>query len=87
MRVLITGGSGFIGTNAVEAFAAAGHDVCNLSHRSPLETSQTPLWREGDVLDARGTAEALAEFQPEWVIHLAARAEWDENTTVETGYR
>ncbi len=34
-----------------------------------------------------GLKSLLREFKPEAVLHLAARAECDENTTVETGYR
>jgi nucleoside-diphosphate-sugar epimerase len=87
MRILITGGSGFIGTNAVAAFQRAGHEVLNLSAHSPLDTEQNRSWREGDILDPQSTASAFQQFEPDWVLHLAARADCDENTTVEEGYR
>jgi nucleoside-diphosphate-sugar epimerase len=45
-----------------------------------------PFWHEGDILDRAKTLAAFADFQPDWVIHLAARADCDENTTVEDGY-
>ncbi|MGI9089241.1 MAG: NAD-dependent epimerase/dehydratase family protein [Chthoniobacterales bacterium] len=87
MRIFITGGSGFIGTNAVSAFAAAGHELLNYSAQAPLDSGQNAWWREGDILDQVATTTAIQEFQPDWALHLAARAECDENTTIEKGYR
>ncbi len=82
----MTGGSGFIGKHVVDALLRKGHAVLNYSHHAPLDREQTQYWREGDILDAHKTISAFGEFQPDWVLHLAARAECDENTTVEAGY-
>ena len=87
MRILITGASGFIGTHAVDAFCREGHSILNYSLHAPLKDEHKQYWRAGDILDAAGTAAAFQEFQPTHVLHLAARAECDENTTVEAGYR
>ncbi len=87
MKILITGGSGFIGTNAVDAFAPLGWDILNYSWDAPLKSEQASYWRGGDILDPVATAAAFREFQPNLVLHLAARADCDENTTVEEGYR
>lgn len=87
MRILITGGSGFIGTNAIEIFARQNHEILNYSLHAPLNADQKQYWRAGDILDATATTAAFQDFQPDWVLHLAARAECDENTTVEVGYR
>ncbi|MEP6820921.1 MAG: NAD(P)-dependent oxidoreductase [Chthoniobacterales bacterium] len=87
MKILITGASGFIGTNAVDAFAPLGWDILNYSRDAPLKSEQAPYWRGGDILDPVATAAAFREFQPNLVLHLAARADCDENTTVEEGYR
>jgi len=87
MRILLTGGSGFIGTNAVNAFAGTGHALLDLSQTVPLDPHNRQYWRPADVLDAPALKAAFAEFRPEWVIHMAARTDCVENTTVETGYR
>lgn len=87
MRLLITGGSGFIGTNVVESFAGGKNIVLNYSKHPPLNPAQTSYWRRGDILDAEATLAVFREFQPDHILHLAARAECDENTTVELGYR
>src|SRR6476646_9883119 len=87
MKLLITGGSGFIGTNVIDSFAREGNTILNYSLHAPLNADQTPYWRVGDILDATATTAVFQEFQPDRVLHLAARAECDENTTVESGYR
>jgi nucleoside-diphosphate-sugar epimerase len=86
MKLLVTGGSGFIGTNLIEMLAREGNDILNYSLHAPLNPEQTQYWRGGDILDLARTTAAFREFQPDHVLHLAARAECDENTTVEVGY-
>lgn len=87
MKILITGASGFIGTNAMEYFSGRGDTVCNLDSQPPLNPAHHPMWRKVDILDSASITGAFADFSPDAVIHLAARAECDENTTVEKGYR
>jgi nucleoside-diphosphate-sugar epimerase len=87
MRILITGGSGFIGTNAIEALSNDADAILNYSVHPPLNPDQAPYWHAGNILDPGVTTAVFREFQPDRVLHLAARAECDENTTVEEGYR
>ncbi len=86
MRVLVTGGSGFIGTNFISLAHREGHDILDLSNTSCLDPSHQAFWQEQDLLDQRGLTRRLTDFAPDWVVHLGARAECDENTTVEAGY-
>ena len=87
MKLLITGGSGFIGTNAIEAFSQARNVILNYSLHPPLNSEQARYWQQGDILDLATTIKVFQQFQPNWVLHLAARADCDEKTTVEEGYR
>ncbi len=87
MKILITGASGFIGTNAVELFTSAGDTIRNVDAQPPLNPSHNAFWKKADILDPAALASAFAEFSPEAVIHMAARTDCDENTTVEQGYR
>src|SRR5437868_14247926 len=87
MKLLITGGSGFIGTNAIEVFSNAGATILNYSLHPPLNPEHQQYWVKGDILNAAAVKAAFEKFQPDRVLHLAARAECDENTTVEDGYR
>lgn len=87
MKILITGGSGFIGTNLIDVLPGEENVILNYSLHPPLKPEHKQYWRRGDILDPRATATIFREFRPDRVLHLAARAECDETTTVEKGYR
>jgi len=87
MRILITGGSGFIGTNLIAHLLSKGNEIFNLSLHPPLNAAFRNFWEAGDILDGECLLAKFTMFQPDSVIHLAARADCDENTTVESGYR
>lgn len=75
MKVLITGGSGFLGTSVGAGLAAAGHSVisADLHAATPGATSATPVVSTMlDVTDADGVRAVLEEHRPEAVVHLAA---------------
>ena len=66
MRVLVTGGRGFLGAYVCEAFRAEGHEPVGLGRA------------DGDLAEP-GVAERLvAEHEPEAVVHLAAVMPGDE---------
>jgi nucleoside-diphosphate-sugar epimerase len=87
MRIFTTGGSGFIGTNLIQSLLDAGHSVLDYSLSPPANPRLQATWVQGDILDAVALQKACQDFAPDAIIHLAARAECDENTTVEEGYR
>lgn len=88
-RVLITGGSGFIGTNLIDTFLADGWEVMNFDRDPVRDARQSGLLRSGDIRDRSALIAALQDFRPDQVVHLAARtdldgrtlAEYDANTT------
>jgi UDP-glucose 4-epimerase len=76
-RVLVTGGSGFIGANLVRRLRADGHEV----HLILRPTASD--WRLRDIRasvaihvvdmgDATAMTKALEQLKPQWVFHLAA---------------
>lgn len=87
MRILVTGGAGFIGSHLCERLIRAGHDVRILDEMngfySPAEkwanlaairrTGATVLY-EHDVADESATLHAVEGSGPDAIIHLAARA-------------
>ena len=87
MRLLITGGSGFIGTNLVADAVLRGFSVLNLDKNPPFNSNHEKYWQELNILEKENLIKAFQLFQPDWVIHLAARVDCDENTTVEEGYK
>lgn len=85
-RVIVTGGSGFIGTHLVSHLIKQGHQVLNLDKNLPLNPEHAKLHRPADILDAAALHHEFDSFRPHWMFHLAARTDCDETTTVEAGY-
>jgi len=80
-RLLITGGSGFIGTNAVEYFSNTGlHEVLNIDIAPPANELHGRFWQQIDLLDDKALRETIIDFDPHFVIHLAARTDLDGKT-------
>lgn len=71
MNVLITGSSGFLGSNFTRSFKACGWDVTGLDLRSPVFTMPDSFVL-GDVRDNALVSEALRTFKPDIILHLAA---------------
>lgn len=78
MRLLVTGGSGFIGTNLMGYYIPKGIPLLNLDWNPPLDPGQRPWWRECDIMDQAAVRHLFEEFRPTHVVHLAARADTDE---------
>src|ERR1700691_5051275 len=51
-RVIVTGGSGFIGTHLMSYLLERSHQVLNLDRSKPLNASQNLLHHQVDILDA-----------------------------------
>ena len=75
MRVLVTGGAGFIGAHSVRHLLARGHRVAvvdDLSHGRREAVAEAAAFTLLDVRDA-GIERLLAEQKIEAVLHLAAQ--------------
>lgn len=69
--VLVTGGSGFLGSHCLAPLVARGYDVVAVSHaRTPLQVPGV-RWVRGDVMDRAAMKAVLAETQPAGLLHLA----------------
>lgn len=76
MRVLVTGGAGFIGCHVVGLLASRGHQVSvfdDLSAGSRENVPSSACLLTGDILDPSALERALAAMRPDVVVHLAAQ--------------
>ncbi len=84
-NILITGGSGFIGTNLVEYFRNAGERVISLDINEPRNPAHKPLWYQVNLLDRENLISTINKFQPDVVLHFGARTDLNEKKNLE-GY-
>lgn len=80
MKVLITGGSGFIGTNLVEWYLQQGATVINIDVMPPRNPKHQLAWRKADITDKEQLLRIFREFDPEYCFHLAARTDLNGTT-------
>lgn len=80
MRILVTGGSGFIGTNLVEHFTKSADEVLNLDIQPPRNPEHHQYWRACDILDGDTLLSHVHEFSPEFIFHMAARTDLNGQT-------
>lgn len=75
MKILVTGGAGFIGSHVVDAYVAAGHEVAVVDNLSSGKKSNLNLQAKFYYLDIAdsGLDDVFAEFKPKLVNHHAAQ--------------
>lgn len=90
MKLLITGGAGFIGSNLIlhlhEAYPE--YQILNvdkltyasdLTYLKPLEGSSRYSFSQTDIVDRQAVRNVIREFQPDGIIHLAAESHVDNS--------
>ncbi|QEP43587.1 NAD(P)-dependent oxidoreductase [Ectothiorhodospiraceae bacterium BW-2] len=78
MKIVITGGSGFMGTNLTAFFTQQGEAVLNLDIAAPRDGTQRAYWQQCDICEPRQLEQSLTEFNPDYLIHLAACTDLNE---------
>ncbi|QFT62733.1 dTDP-glucose 4,6-dehydratase [Roseivivax sp. THAF30] len=88
MKILVTGGAGFIGSAVVRLAVARGHEVVNLdaltyaaNPANVAPVADSPLYRfeHADIRDRAALDRIFAEHAPDAVMHLAAESHVDRS--------
>jgi len=88
MKILVTGGAGFIGSAVVRLAVARGHAVVNLDAltyaadlRNVAEAADSPLYafERADIRDRAALDRILATHRPDAILHLAAESHVDRS--------
>lgn len=88
MKILITGGAGFIGSAVVRLAIARGHHVVNLdalTYAANLENvaeaarSDRYAFEQADIRDRAALDRILAQHRPDAIMHLAAESHVDRS--------
>ena len=76
MKILVTGGAGFIGSHVVEAYLSEGHDVHVLDNLATGRRGNVPKAATLHEVDVHSfeAGKVFDAFRPDIVNHLAAQA-------------
>lgn len=75
MRFLVTGATGFVGRYLCKQLLQDGHDVASLVRRGGTAPEQTQEL-VADLFDESAVYDAVTEFAPDGIFHLAATETW-----------
>lgn len=79
-KYLVTGGSGFIGTNLISDLLKEGNEVLSIDIQNPKLSEHQSVFKKIDLLDFENLEKWVLEFNPDYVIHLGARTDLNGKT-------
>lgn len=82
MTIVLTGGSGFIGTNLLEFFIQKKYNVINYDILEPRNKLHLKYWININILDKKKLSLQLNIDNPNYIVHLAARTDLNEKTNI-----
>ena len=88
MKILVTGGAGFIGSAVLRLAVSRGHEVVNvdaltyaacLANVAPVADSGRYAFEHVDIRDRAALDRVFAQHKPDAVMHLAAESHVDRS--------
>jgi len=88
MKILVTGGAGFIGSAVVRQAVRDGHEVvnldkltyaANLANVAPVENAPGYTFEQADICDRAALDRIFERHRPDIVMHLAAESHVDRS--------
>jgi nucleoside-diphosphate-sugar epimerase len=77
MRVIVTGGSGFIGSVLIDRLISLNYNCLNLDISKPRNLAHSSYFFNCNILDGKLLCDVFQDFKPDYVYHLAARTDLD----------
>jgi GlcNAc-P-P-Und epimerase len=76
MKIAITGGSGFIGTNLINLLLTKEDvEIFNIDKVAPIKESHQKLWTDANIMDEKSLSKIMGLILPDTIIHLAAKTD------------
>ena len=81
MKILVTGGAGYIGAITAKYLESQGHEVLVYDHFSSHDVAKlgTTPYVKGGILDVRTLTKTFSSFHPDVVMHFAAYIQMGES--------
>lgn len=79
-KILVIGGSGFIGTNFVEYCLQSKIEVLSFDINPPKKATHYNIWRKINIEEYDSFKENLIDYSPDYIVHLAARTDLNGKT-------
>ncbi len=74
-KILITGGSGFIGTNLIFELLKHTNKIINLDIKKPKYLKHSKFWKNYDINIYKDLEKLINRFSPDFIINLAAKTD------------
>ena len=79
-KILITGGSGFIGTNLIIELLKHTKKIINLDIKKPKYHKHSKFWKNFDINNFEDLKKLINKYSPDFIVNLAAKTDLDGNT-------